>query len=280
MTYTEIVYVVEPPVLTITLSRPQALNAMTGLMFKELLDAWDRAEQDDDVRAIVVTGAGRAFCAGTDLSHGASVFDPDRIGGSAAGEFREEGGRLALRIFKSVKPVIAAINGPTVGIGASMTLPMDLRIAAQEARFAFPFTRRGITPESCSSWFLPRLVGISRALDWMISGRTFGAEEALAAGLVRKVLPADQLLPTARRMAIELTAGTSPVSVALVRRLLWSMLAAEGPEAAHRMESRALASRARAADVVEGVAAFMEKRPPAFPLVVSRDLPGLDWEDT
>jgi enoyl-CoA hydratase/carnithine racemase len=282
MGYEEISYEVEDGLLTITLDRPDQLNAFTVTMMRELLDAFDRADADDDVRAVVVTGRGRAFCAGADLSAGAMAFDHGDVGGrEGAGRppLRDGGGIVALRIFDSVKPVIAAINGPAVGVGITMTLPMDVRLASDRARMGFVFARRGIVPEACSSWFLPRVVGVSRALEWVLSGRVFPAEEAAAGGLVREVVPHKDLLPAARRVAAGFSDGTSAVSVALSRRMLWRMLCADHPMEAHKVDSRAMAEMGRSPDTHEGVAAFLEKRPARFRMSVSGDAPDVfpDW---
>ena len=282
MGYEEISYEVDDGLLTITLDRPDQLNAFTVTMMRELLDAFDRADADDDVRAVVVTGRGRAFCAGADLSAGATAFDHGDVGGrDGAGHrpLRDGGGIVALRIFESQKPVIAAINGPAVGVGITMTLPMDVRLASDRARMGFVFTRRGIVPEACSSWFLPRVVGVSRALEWVLSGRVFPAEEAVAGGLVREVVPHEDLLAAARRVAVGFSDGTSPVSVALSRRMLWRMLCADHPMEAHKVDSRAMAEMGRSADTHEGVAAFLEKRPARFRMSVSGEAPDVfpDW---
>ena len=261
-------------VLTITMNRPDRLNAWTQTMFGELLEAFDRADADDEVRAVIVTGAGRAFCAGADLVRGRETFtkrehqDPDAIP-------RDSGGRLTLRIFEATKPVIAAINGPAVGIGATMTLPMDVRLAADDARIGFVFVRRGIVPEACSSWFLPRVVGISRAMEWVATGRVFSAREALEGGLVRSLHPKDELLDAARELAREIAENAAPVSVALARRMLWRLLGAEHPMLAHRADSRGMLHRGRSADAAEGIAAFLEKRPASFPDRVSDGLPDI-----
>jgi enoyl-CoA hydratase/carnithine racemase len=259
-------------VLTITMNRPERLNAWTQTMFAELMQAFDRADADDEVRAVIVTGAGRAFCAGADLERGGETFakreheDPDSIP-------RDNGGRLTLRIFDLTKPVIAAINGPAVGIGATMTLPMDVRLAADDARIGFVFARRGIVPEACSSWFLPRVVGISRAMEWVATGRVFDAREALTGGLVRSLHPKPELLEAATALAREIAENSAPVSVALARRMLWTMLGAEHPMLAHRADSRGMLYRGRSADAAEGIAAFLEKRPAQFPDAVSAGLP-------
>ena len=268
MSYEQIAYDVADAVCTITLHRPDRLNAFTVGMARELVDAFGRADADDEVRAVVVTGAGRAFCAGADLGRGGATFDyPD---GAA---HRDEGGRVSLRIFESLKPVIAAFNGPAVGIGITMMLPADVRLASTEARFGFVFARRGIVMEAASSWFLPRLVGISRALEWAVTGRVFGADEALAAGLVRSVHEPAELLPAAYALAREIADNTAPVSVALNRQMLWRMLGAADPMAAHRVDSRAMHSRGMSADAREGVTSFLEKRPAQFPERVSADMP-------
>jgi enoyl-CoA hydratase/carnithine racemase len=259
-------------VLTITLNRPERLNAWTATMCRELMEAFDRADADDEVRAIVVTGAGRGFCAGADLAGGGETFDYRKRGVTDEVP-RDNGGEFTLRIFESTKPVIAAINGPAVGVGATMTLPMDVRLAAEDARIGFVFARRGIVPEACSSWFLPRAVGISRAMEWVSTGRVFPAQEALEAGLVRSLHPAGELLDAAHQLAAEIAQNTAPVSVALARQMMWRMLGAEHPMLAHRADSRGMFSRGRSADAVEGVTAFLEKRPAQFPDLVSEGLP-------
>jgi len=273
MTYDQISCDEADGILTVTLDRPERLNAFTSQMMRELVDAFDRADADDDVRVVIVTGRGRAFCAGADLGPGAKTFDPGET--VSEDDHRDEGGLVTLRIFKSTKPVIAAINGPAVGVGVTMTLPMDVRLASDEARLGFVFCRRGIVPESCSSWFLPRLVGISRAAEWVYTGRVFPAAEALEAGLVRRVLTPDELLPAARELAREMAELTSPVAVALDRQMLWRMLGASDPAVAHRIDSRAMVAMGASGDAREGVASFLEKRPPAFPLRVSQDLPDI-----
>ncbi len=265
---------VEERVLTITLNRPDRLNAFTVPMQRELCAAFDRSDQDDDVRAVIVTGAGRGFCAGADLGSGGDTFNTPAQGGPIdPTEHRDEGGLVALRIFASIKPVIAAVNGPAVGVGATMTLPMDIRLASESARFGFVFARRGIVPEACSSWFLPRVVGISKALEWAFSGRVFPAAEALDAGLVRSVHPDDELLPAARAIASEIVESTSAVSVALTRQLMWRLLGADHPMAAHRLDSQAIFHLGRSADAAEGVMSFLEKRAPRFTDRASEDLP-------
>ncbi len=283
MDYTQISYDVSDRVATITLNRPEQLNAFTNTMMRELIDAFDRVDADDEVRAVIVTGAGRGFCAGADLSGGGETFSG---GGSdektaVPGVPRDGGGMVTLRIFECTKPVIGAINGPAVGVGVTMTLPMDIRLASETAKIGFVFARRGIVPEACSSWFLPRLVGISQAAEWCYTGRVFGADEALRGGLVRSVHAPDDLLPAARAIAAEIAEHTSPVSVALTRQMLWRMLGADHPMEAHRVDSRGIAERGRSADSREGVLSFLEKRPPAFPVKVSDGLPAIfpDWEN-
>ena len=289
MRYETILYAVEDNILTITLNRPDKLNAFTGKMMVEMIDAFDRADADDAVRAIIVTGAGRAFCAGADLSAGAATFDRagrDDVptGGTvdwSQDSVRDGGGRLSLRIFQCLKPVIAAVNGPAVGVGATMQLPMDIRLASETARFGFVFTRRGIVPEACSSWFLPRIVGIGQAMEWTLTGRVFDAAEALAGRLVKQIYAPEALLPAARAIAREIADNTAPVSVALTRQMLWRMLGAEHPMAAHRIESRGIFARGAAADAREGVTSFLEKRKPVYPDTVSADMPSYFpwWEE-
>jgi enoyl-CoA hydratase/carnithine racemase len=271
-------YEVADGILTITLNRPERLNAFTEAMMRELIAAFDASDADDQVRAVVVTGEGRGFCAGADLAAGGETFDwRERAG---AGEVpRDGGGRVVLRIYDSLKPVIAAINGPAVGVGITMTLPMDIRLAADGAKIGFVFTRRGIVPEACSSWFLPRLVGISQAMEWAATGRVFDAEEAQRGGLVRSVHAPDELLPAAHALAREIADNTAAVSVALARKLMWRGLGAAHPMAAHRADSRAMFARGQSADAVEGVTSFLEKRPAAYPDRISAGLPDLGLED-
>ncbi len=265
---------VDDRVLTITLNRPDRLNAWTATMGRELIAAFDRADDDDEVRAVVVTGAGRAYCAGADLAGGGETFDwRERMPSGVVP--RDNGGQLTLRIFECRKPVIAAINGPAVGVGATMTLPMDVRLAAEGARIGFVFVRRGIVPEACSSWFLPRVVGISRAMEWVATGRVFSAQEALQAGLVRSLHPGSELLEAAYGLAREIADNAAPVSVALARRMMWTMLGAEHPMFAHRADSRGMFARGQSEDAREGIAAFLEKRPAQFPDRVSGELPEL-----
>jgi enoyl-CoA hydratase/carnithine racemase len=267
-------YSVADGVATITLNRPDKLNALNAEMYAGMLAALDQTDADDRVRAVIVTGTGRAFCAGADLSRGAGTFDYGQ-GASDRQAHRDRGGMLVLRIFRSLKPIIAAINGPAVGVGISMTLPMDIRIMADTARAGFVFAARGIVPDGAASWFLPRIVGISQALEWCLSGRVFPAAEALAGGLVRTVCPADDMLPLARELAGEIAASAAPVSAVITRHLLWQMLGADHPMVAHRIDSRAIYDTGRMADSAEGVASFLEKRPANWTLAPSRDLP--DW---
>ncbi len=266
------------PVLTLTLNRPEKLNAFTPEMRDAMISAFDRADADDAVRAVIVTGAGRGFCAGADMSAGAARFDVASRAASAHG-IRDSGGMLALRIYACLKPVIAAVNGAAVGVGATMLLPMDVRLASTAARFGYPFTKRGLVPEACSSWFLPRAIGMQRAMEWLATGRVFPAEEALQAGLVRSLHEPDDLMPAARALAKEIAASAAPVSMALTRQMLWRMQGAAHPMEAHRLESRMLLERGRSPDVGEGVTAFLEKRPAQFAGRVSADMPDLPWTD-
>ena len=261
-------YEVADGVLTITLDRPDRLNAFTATMGHELIQAFDASDADDDVRVVIVTGAGRAFCAGADLEAAGATFD---YGGDEV--HRDGGGRVVLRIHESKKPVIAAINGPAVGVGITMTLPMDFRLVAEGAKLGFVFARRGIVPEACSSWFLPRLVGIQQALEWVETGRVFMADEALRGGLARSVHAPDELLPAANELAREIADNAAPVSVALARQLVLRMAGAEHPMIAHRADSRAMVARGQSADAVEGITAFLEKRAADFPDRVSDGLP-------
>jgi enoyl-CoA hydratase/carnithine racemase len=268
-------------VMTVTLHRPEKLNAFTTRMRDELLAALADADADDGVRAVIVTGAGRAFCAGADLSAGRETFDFARRGGAGAEERRDGGGRVSLAIYALKKPVIAAINGAAVGVGVTMTLPMDIRLASSDARFGFVFARRGIVPEACSSWFLPKVVGLSRAAEWLYTGRVFGAQEALAGGLVSRVVPPAELLPAAQALAREIADNTSAVSVALSRQMLWRMAGADHPMEAHKVDSRAIYAMGVSADVAEGIASFKEKRAPRFTMRPSADMPEFYpwWEE-
>lgn len=271
--YETIIYEVDHGILTLTLNRPEKLNAFTGAMLQEMLDAFDRADADDEIRAIIVTGAGRAFCAGADLSGGGDTFNADTKGDRAAGMQPDGGGLLTLRIYECKKPIIAAINGPAVGVGLTMTLAMDIRLAADVAKFGFVFSRRGIVPEACSSYFLPRVVGISQALEWCYSGRVFPAQEALDGGLVKSLHEKTALLPAARDIARDIAENTSAISVTLIRHMMWRMLGADHPIEAHKIDSRGVYHLGRGQDAKEGVEAFLEKRPPRFQGKVSEDLP-------
>jgi enoyl-CoA hydratase/carnithine racemase len=262
--------------LTITLNRPERLNAWTETMGRELMAALDRADADDEVRVVIVTGAGRGFCAGADLATGGETFDYRKRGRTTGGDNevpRDGGGRFVLRVFECTKPVIAAVNGPAVGVGATMTLPMDIRLAADDARIGFVFARRGIVPEACSSWFLPRLVGISQAMEWVATGRVFSAAEAHTGGLVSRVVPSAELLDVAYGIAHEIADNTSGVAVAVARQLLWGMLGASNPWDAHYFDSSAIYALGAGKEAAEGVASFLEKRPPNFPLRVTDDYP-------
>jgi len=272
---------VEDGIATLTLNRPDKLNAFNTTMMKELIAAFDATDANDDVRVVIVTGAGRGFCAGADLSAGAQTFDYDARGGedkaarTREGVQRDGGGLVTLRIFESLKPVIAAVNGPAVGIGATMQLAMDIRMASTEARYGFVFARRGLNPEAASSWFLSKLVGIQTALEWCFTGRVFPAQEALDRGLVRSLHAAEDLLPAARTLAREIADNTSPVSIAITRQLIWRMAGASHPIEAHMADSRGIQIRGAMGDAKEGVMSFLEKRPAAFPDKVSTDLPDI-----
>jgi enoyl-CoA hydratase/carnithine racemase len=273
MSYSTILYDVEDNILTITLNRPEALNAFNNTMLTELLDACDRADADDDIKAIIVTGAGRGFCAGADLSSGGNTFNNDSREDRADGMHRDVGGRLTLRLYELNKPIIAAVNGPAVGVGVTMTLPMDIRLASTDAKFGFVFARRGIVPEACSSYFLPRVVGISKALEWCYSGKVFPAREAMEGGLLRSLHAPEDLLAEAKRIATEIRDNTSSVSVTLVRHMMWKMLGADHPMEAHKIDSRGIYYRGKSPDSKEGVVSFLEKRPAEFPGKVSSDMP-------
>ncbi|WP_420446731.1 crotonase/enoyl-CoA hydratase family protein [Candidatus Poriferisodalis sp.] len=288
-----ILYEVDEHVATITLNRPERLNAFNSQMQRDVLDAIDLADADDEVRAVIFTGAGRGYCAGADLGTGAATFDYDRqtdeqkaeraIEGRAADDLswmRDGGGLLTLRLYEFNKPLIAAINGPAVGVGITMTLPMDVRLASTKARIGFVFSRRGLVPEACSSYFLPRVVGVSKALEWCFSGRVFDADEALAGGLVRSLHEPDDLLPAARALAAEIAKNTSAISVTLIRHMMWRMLGADHPMEAHKVDSRGIFNLGRGADAHEGVVSFLEKRSPEFSLRPSEDLPDFfPWWD-
>ena len=274
MEYTQIMYEISDRILTITLNRPERLNAFTPVMCNELIDAFGRADADDDVRVVIVTGAGRAFCAGTDLSPD-GVTSERRPGEPSddVEEHRDLAGRLTLPVYDLKKPVIAAINGPAAGVGITMTLVMDIRLASENARMGFVFTRRGIVAEGASHWFLPRIVGMGKAAEWILTGRVFGAQEALAHGLVTEVLPPDALIPRAREIALEIAQNTSAISVALCRQLLWKMVGADHPMEAHKIESKCVEWTFQQADAREGITSFLEKRPPNFTMKPSTDMP-------
>ncbi len=279
--FEQIILDIEDGIATLTLNRPEKMNAFTGTMMLEMIEAFDITDKDDNVRVVIVTGSGdRAFCAGADLSAGAKTFDYDALAqtgqrGRTASEDiqRDGGGRVTLRIFNSLKPVIGAINGAAVGIGVTMQLPMDIRIAADTARFGFVFNRRGINPEAASSWFLPRLVGIQQALEWCYTGRVFPASEALAGGLVRSIHPQGELMAVATALAREIADNTAAVSTTLTRQMMWRMLGASHPMEAHIVDSAAIYSRGKTPDAKEGVTSFLEKRQPVYPVKVSDGMP-------
>tara|TARA_B100000959_G_C14898307_1_gene589731 strand:- start:173 stop:1042 length:870 start_codon:yes stop_codon:yes gene_type:complete len=280
MEFANILYELEDGILTITLNRPEMLNAFNGGMMSDLMAAFDEADEDDDVQAIVITGAGRGFCAGQDLSAGEKTWEghEERL---AETELGDGGGELSRRLFRSLKPIIVAFNGPAVGVGITFTLAADIRIAAPGVKLGFVFAARGIVPEGCSSWFLPRLVGISKALEWCYSGRIFQSEEALEAGLLRSIHDKDELLTAARDLAKELVSGSSRVSVTVLRHMMWRMLGAPDPINAHWVDTAGINALATSADAKEGINAFLEKRDPDFPGRVSTDLPAFFpwWEE-
>ncbi|HEX3809353.1 MAG TPA: crotonase/enoyl-CoA hydratase family protein [Rhizomicrobium sp.] len=292
--YKEILAEVKDNILTLTLHRPEKLNAFTGTMMNEMIEVFGKASADDDVRVIILTGSGRAFCAGADLSQGAATFDynkrtdrPDRQAGSGEAidwsdeRIRDGGGRVTLAMFECLKPIICAVNGPAVGVGVTMQLAADIRIASDQAKFGFVFSKRGIVPEACSSWFLPRIVGISQALEWSYTGRIFDAEEALRGRLISGIYKHDQLMPHAHKLAAEIRDNAAPVSTALIRQMMWRLSALDHPMEAHKVDSRGIYSRGSSADVKEGVMSFLEKRPAKFPQAVSTDMPPFFpwWED-
>jgi enoyl-CoA hydratase/carnithine racemase len=270
MDYEAIIYEVEDNILTITLNRPERLNAFNGQMSKEVHDALDRADADDNVKAVIFTGAGRGFCAGADLSGGSSTFDYDSDG---RGVHPDGGGVLTLRLFNFNKPLISACNGPAVGVGATMQCAMDIRMASEKAKYGFVFSKRGIVPEACSSWFLPRCVGINTALEWAYSGRIFDANEALEKRFVRSIHKENDLLPAARDLAHEFAEQTSSISVAMIRHMMWKMLGADHPMEAHKIDSRGVYYTGKSPDATEGVQSFLEKRPAEFTGKVSTDMP-------
>ena len=287
MNFETIKYEVKDKILTITLNRPDRLNAFTGQMMNDLISAFDSASNDDEVRVVIVTGEGRGFCAGADLGAGEATFNRDENPRAKKTDdeenlewLRDGGGRTTLAIYDCSKPIIAAINGPAVGVGVTMTLPMDIRLASEEAKFGFVFARRGLVPEAASSWFLPRIVGISKSLEWTFSGKVFDAEEALKGGLIRSVHSKRSLLDEAKKIANEIIENTSPVSVSMTRQMLWKMLGADHPMEAHQVDSRAIYELGKGEDTKEGVNSFLEKRPPEFPSKVSRDMPDFyPWWD-
>jgi len=275
--YTQILVEKDGPIATITLNRPEKMNAYTRVMMKEMIDAFDDTDADDTIRAVIITGSGdRAFCAGADLTPegGGHVFsDPNQVDDLSDDRVRDGGGRLTLRMFQSTKPLISACNGVAVGIGATMQLPVDFRLASDNARYGFVFAKRGIVPEACSSWFLPKLVGHQQALEWCMTGRIFDAEEALAGGLIRSIHPQSELMDAARGLAQEIAENTSAVSVAMMRAMLWRLPSEPHPMMAHRVDSRSIYTLSRGKDAIEGVQSFLEKRPAEFPGRVSEDMP-------
>lgn len=280
MTFNVILYEVDDQILTITLNSPEKLNAFSGEMLDDLMQAFDMADEDDDINAIIVTGAGRGFCAGADLSAGDSTWEghEERLAVTRRGD---GGGELSRRIYRSLKPVIVAFNGPAVGVGLTFTLAADVRIAARDIKMGFVFAARGIVPEGCSAWFLPRIVGISKALEWCFSGRIFKSEEALEAGLVRSLHDPEDLIPAARGLAEEFIQNSSSISRAVLRHMMWRMLGASDPIEAHRVDTAAINQMAVSKDAKEGINAFLEKRSPNFPGKVSQDLPEFFpwWEE-
>jgi len=288
MNYETIKYEVNDKILTITLNRPDRLNAFTGQMMNDLISAFDSASKDDEIRVVIVTGEGRGFCAGADLGAGEATFNRDENPRAKKSDdeenlewLRDGGGRTTLAIYDCSKPIIAAINGPAVGVGVTMTLPMDIRLASEEAKFGFVFARRGLVPEAASSWFLPRIVGISKSLEWTFSGKVFNAEEALEGGLIRSIHSKDSLMDEAKSIAREIIENTSPVSVSMTRQMLWKMLGADHPMEAHKIDSRAIYELGKGDDTKEGVNSFLEKRAPDFPSKVSQDMPDFYpwWEE-
>ena len=282
-TFETLLYSVEDGIATITINRPEKLNAFNTQMMKDMIAAFDATDADDAVRVVIVTGAGRAFCAGADLSAGAETFNydaraaEDKAARMRDGVQRDGGGLLTLRIFESLKPVISACNGAAVGVGVTMQLAMDIRLASEAARYGFVFARRGLNPEAASSWFLPHLVGVQTALEWCYTGRLFPAQEALDKGLVRSLHAPDDLLPAAKALAREIADNTAPVSVAITRQLIWRMAGAAHPMQAHQADSRGIQARGKSGDAREGVTSFLEKRPPNYPDKVSSDLPDI-WD--
>ncbi|MCF8040574.1 MAG: enoyl-CoA hydratase/isomerase family protein [Desulfarculaceae bacterium] len=271
----ETIYQVKDRVALITLNRPERLNAYTPQMRLELIHLLGQADQDDQVRAVVVTGAGRAFCAGMDLAAGGETFnfkakDPAQ---ASMADHRDGGGQVALAAFKCRKPVIAAMNGAAVGVGITMTLAMDMRVAAEDAKMGLVFTRRGLVPEACSTWFLTRLVGAGKALELACTGRVFRAGDQEGTGLFNYILPADQVLPKALELAQEIAANTSGTSVALAKAMVWHGLGEADPQSVHLIDSRVFYWAGKQPDAAEGIQSFLEKRPPEFKLSPTRDLP-------
>ena len=283
--YTQILVDKSDGVATITLNRPEKMNAYTRTMGAEIVAAMDDIDADDAVRAVIFTGSGdRAFCAGADLTPegGGHVFsDPTEVEDLSDPKVRDGGGLLTLRLFESKKPLISACNGVAVGVGATMQLAMDIRLASDNARFGFVFARRGIVPEAASSWFLPRIVGISQALEWCYSGRVFDADEAKSGGLIRSVHAQGDLMAAARELALEIAQNTSAVSVAMTRAMMWRLMSTDHPMEAHKIDSRAIYRLSRGKDAKEGIASFLEKRPPEYPGKVSEDMPDFYpwWEE-
>tara|TARA_X000001036_G_scaffold65433_2_gene56180 strand:- start:794 stop:1636 length:843 start_codon:yes stop_codon:yes gene_type:complete len=277
--YKEIKTSKEGNIFIISLNRPEKLNAFTRVMQDEMIKVFDYTDENDDIKAVIITGSGKAFCAGADLVEGANTFNYGEQGNKLSNEdHRDGGGMVALRIYESKKPVIGAINGDAVGVGVTMTLPMDIRIASDKARFGFVFSRRGAVPEACSSWFLPRIVGISKALDWCFSGKVFSAQEALKNGLVSEVVEEDNLIKRALEIGNTYISKTSSVSVSLSRQMLWRMLGANHPQEAHLVDSLAMEKMGKSSDIKEGILSFLEKREPKFPMKVSKDLPDIGLE--
>ena len=274
--YNELITSQHDDTYVVSLNRPKKLNAFTKTMQEELIKVFDYTDENDDIKSVVITGKGRAYCAGADLVDGPNTFNYSEEGNRLSNDDNRDGGGLvALRIFRSKKPVIGAINGDAVGVGATMTLPMDVRIASKSARFGFVFSRRGAVPEACSSWFLPRIVGISKALDWCYTGKVFNSQEALQHGLVSEVVPDDKLIDRALEIGSSYSSKTSAISVSLARQMMWNMLAATHPEEAHILDSMAMERMGKSPDIKEGIASFLEKRAPNFSMKVSKDLPDL-----
>jgi enoyl-CoA hydratase/carnithine racemase len=285
MTYETIRYEAEGPILTLTLNRPEKLNAYTAQMGAELADAIVSADEDDDIRAVILTGEGRGFCAGADISAGAGSFDTSEggagaknFGGAETRRLRGAGGGFVGALFNAKKATIAAFNGPAVGVGITLALPTDIKIASSAARFGFVFARRGLVPEAGSAWFLPQLVGLSQALRWCLTGRLFDADEALKGGLVSEVTAPEDLMARAREIAREIAETTAPVSIALTRQMLWRFSGAPDPFGLLAIDGAFAMKLGGGPDVKEGVGAFLEKRPPNFPGRVSADMPaGYPW---